>query len=147
MGERARINDQAEDIAIGKLIIDLIDNEALVVGLVELYLHAKCCCFLGESVFEVGQSLVSIDARFAEPEAVEVWPVNDDNTLHDVMSNDNSLTMNRASNPVARKVVSTVFLQVAGLLDERPIQIEFLGSLGRKGSHTEDFRGVVSAGV
>jgi hypothetical protein len=64
VGERAGVDDQAEDLGIG-VFTNLVDNKALVVALVELHFDAERFGFLGQEVFQIGQCFVPINLRLA----------------------------------------------------------------------------------
>lgn len=68
VGEGAGVDDQAEDFGIREFA-DLINDEAFVVGLVELHFHAKVGGLLGNEIFEIGERLIAVDGwlAFAEP--------------------------------------------------------------------------------
>lgn len=82
VGERTGVDNQAEDLAVGKFIIDLIDDETLVIALVELHVHAQGGRLFDQQIFQIGQGLVAVGCRLALAEAIEVGAVDDDDSFH-----------------------------------------------------------------
>ena len=75
VGVGGGVDDDAVCGAVAGL--NLVDEVAFVVALVDLYVDATCFGVVIDEGAEVGVGGAAVDIRLADAEHVEVWPVND----------------------------------------------------------------------